>query len=636
MPDMGIGEALVWALEAIAGYVSEMGVMEWAMVASIAYSAYAMSNLPSAPGYSSDVQGRSRVIRSGVAPHRVVYGRCMVSGPMVGAFSSGTTNEYLSLVIVLAAHECAAIEDVWLGDKISTDDSLRSAPTQAGVYAAFEVGTLTLVLAHPIDRIFSVRYYPTPIFLNSVLLGPDQFTFTGDTVTISSEFSDAYNFLVWYEWSTDNVTISRYLGNPEQEADPFLIANAKDDLGNLVWTSDHILKGRCYIVVTLRYDTYVFAQGIPNIKAVVRGVNNIYDPRTETTGYSDNAILCVRDLLSKPYGNINCVNDDIYDVNFIAKANIADELVDIEVGTAVDYTTTAAGYEIGRSLINLISGTGTMLSGDIVTITIPHCWVRTSDNLVVYVDPATSGYTEYLASAASYVLETGLANGFVILSGNGLIYPIPPIACDVTIATENSEKRFTCNGSFTVEATPLSIVKKILTSCAGRLVWSQGKYSIFPAVYDYPVDRVLTENDLRDSISIVPQPSRRQGFNTVRGTFVSPSQYWQQVDFPVRQDATRFAADGMEISQTLELPYTVTPSAAQRLAKIFLKQNLAGTVVTFPGKLTCFFYKPGDVVRLSIAELGWVEEEFRITDWKMAANGEVDLVMRKEDAAIYE
>ena len=636
--------AIAAAAEVVGGYwaLTELVVM----VASVAYTAYSMANLPSAPGYTSDVQGRTQVIRSAVAPHRVVYGKCMVSGPLVGAFSSGTNNENLSLVIALAAHECAAIEEVWLGDRLSTDAIFTTNSTNDN----YTIGTRThtIILPNTIDVVHSLYYVTNTGPLGSqvnTLVDPSHYSTSDKTITLDSTFDadiaalpiwGALTFAVSYSWSTDHVAISKHLGASGQTADAFLLANAKDSSGNLIYSSDHKLSGRCYIVVTLKYSSFVFAQGIPNIKALVKGVNNIYDPRTNAAGWTDNSVLCVRDLLKKPFGNINCDDTDIDDTNFVAKANVCDETVYIQVGTGTGYTTDTAGYEVGRSLIKFITGSGTILAGDIITITIPHCWVRTSGGLsIVYSNPHDSSYSEYLASALSYVIEVALTStGWITIAGGGLIAAVPPVACAIALDETNSEKRYTSNGSFTVEATPLSIVKKMLTACAGRLVWSQGKYSIFPAVYDNPVPRPLTESDLRDSISILPQPSRRQGFNTVRGTFVSPAQYWQQVDFPYVKDAAGVTANG-ELSQTLELPYTTSSATAQRLATIFLKQNLFGTVVTFPGKLSCFFYKPGDVVCLNIAELGWVDKEFRVTDWKLSTEGGVDMILREEDYTIY-
>lgn len=89
------------------------------------------------------------------------------------------------------------------------------------------------------------------------------------------------------------------------------------------WTSNHKLLGQTYMYFRLKYDTEVY-NGLPNIDALIVGKDDIYDPRTGTTGYTDNHALIVRDYLSSDYGyGIT----DFDEQSFIDGANICDELV---------------------------------------------------------------------------------------------------------------------------------------------------------------------------------------------------------------------------------------------------------------------------------------------------------------------
>jgi hypothetical protein len=618
---------VIAAIAVVVAFVVEYAAVISAVIAiaSAAYSIYAMSNMPKASaGYSADVAGRVQVVRSAVTPHRVVYGKCMISGALAAAFSNGGGNNYLYLVIVLTNHEVAGIDDVYLGDTVSTD--LKYASLNGGLssyHCSFNytvpVGGV-IKLDHAVLKDLKLYIAPHTVDGVKTLIDPSLYTLVNDrTILCDNSLVGEY---IEVAFGMSFVSITKHLGAPDQAADSFLVEEATDHAGNHIWTSEHTLSGRAYLVVRLEYHPVIFPGGIPNIKAIVRGVNDIYDPRTETTGWSDNPALCVRDYLVKSHG-IGVPAADINDDSFIAAANICDEQVPIAVGTGTGYMTDGQYYETGMTGINLVSGTGTILAGDTVTITI-----ESGD----YSINGTS--THFPASANSYVVETALTSGYLVLAGGGLIAAIPPTNCAITVHTTNQENRYTCNGSFTLDSKPVDIMKSMLTSCAGRLVWSQGAYSIFPAAYNYPVG-TLTESDLRDDISVMPAPSRQQRFNTVRGVFVSPDQYWQQVDFPYQQNAAQYAADGSEICQTLELPYTLDSSMAQRLAAIYLNQNLRGIIVNFPAKLSAFPYQPGDVVNLSISQLGWNEKGFRITDWKLSDTGGVDLVMKEEDPAVY-
>ena len=72
----------------------------------------------SQPTFQAEARDRLQVVRSSVETRRIIYGQAMVSGPLVYAESTGSTHEYVHLVIPLAAHECAEIGDIYLNDEV--------------------------------------------------------------------------------------------------------------------------------------------------------------------------------------------------------------------------------------------------------------------------------------------------------------------------------------------------------------------------------------------------------------------------------------------------------------------------------------------------------------------------------------
>lgn len=102
-----------------------------------------------------------------------------------------------------------------------------------------------------------------------------------------------------------------------QTADPYLLQNAPS------WKEDMIGKGISWLRVTLKFDAEKFPAGIPNITVEKLG-RQVYDPRTGTTLYSNNAALCILDY----YRNYLKVPDsDINWDQFKEAANISDERV---------------------------------------------------------------------------------------------------------------------------------------------------------------------------------------------------------------------------------------------------------------------------------------------------------------------
>src|SRR5205085_2557733 len=64
-----------------------------------------------------------------------------------------------------------------------------------------------------------------------------------------------------------------HLGSPTQAADSFLMAHMPAK-----WTSNHRLRGIAYLYVRLQFDAKIYPNGVPNIKALIRG-KKLRDPR---------------------------------------------------------------------------------------------------------------------------------------------------------------------------------------------------------------------------------------------------------------------------------------------------------------------------------------------------------------------
>lgn len=131
------------------------------------------------------------------------------------------------------------------------------------------------------------------------------------------------------------VRVIKHLGSSTQTADTTLIAEAPDK-----WTSAHRLRGVAYIYVRLTGNADLFPNGVPNISTIVKGKNDIYDPRTATSGWTANAALCVADYLSSAkYGFGAAYATRIHSADLIAAANVCDESVTLAAGgTEARYT----------------------------------------------------------------------------------------------------------------------------------------------------------------------------------------------------------------------------------------------------------------------------------------------------------
>lgn len=148
------------------------------------------------------------------------------------------------------------------------------------------------------------------------------------------------------------VRLLTHLGSPDQVADATLVSESSK------WTNSHRLRGIAYLYARLEFDADVFPNGIPEITSVISG-KKVYDPRTSTTGWSDNPALCLRDYLVSSYGlaedAVN-IDDDLVK----AAANVADQTNTIAGTTRYTcngaFTTASTPYDMISSLLTSMDG----------------------------------------------------------------------------------------------------------------------------------------------------------------------------------------------------------------------------------------------------------------------------------------
>ncbi len=131
---------------------------------------------------------------------------------------------------------------------------------------------------------------------------------------------------------SNNVTVVNKLGTENQT----VITAAKNNISD--WTDDHRLRGCCYSYIRLKHDRKRFPRGLLNIRARIKG-KRITDTRTNTTVYSENPAMCLRDYLKEYCG---FTNDNLNSTQFQALANICDESVSTNSGTDNRYRISAA------------------------------------------------------------------------------------------------------------------------------------------------------------------------------------------------------------------------------------------------------------------------------------------------------
>lgn len=209
---------------------------------------------------------------------------------------------------------------------------------------------------------------------------------------------------------------------------------------------------------------------------------------------------------------------------------------------------------------------------------------------------------------------------------------------DVSLAAGGSENRYELHGAFETSAKPEDIINQMLTSMAGKAVWSGGVWRILAGAY-YTPTLTFDEDDLRDGFKIQTLVSRRENFNCVKGVFQSADNKYVATDFPPLESATFIAQDGGEkVFKNIVLPFTSSASMAQRLAKIELLKARQQITLTLPMKLNALQANVGDIVRINNTRFGWSNKPFEVVaaNISLEVNLGVDLQLREISTDVFD
>lgn len=458
------------------------GITVAGVVAAIFWGAvtYAVSKLTQKKHiFSPKFEDNQDNVRSAVETRKVIYGEAMVGGPLVYAATSGTTNELLHIVVPVAGHEVSSIGDVYFDDANASNDfytrtHIVDITAQAHMtICALAPYTVTLTL-NGVDFPVSVNCIDgdaqpnatqiTDTLYNNITgaagYAAENYTVTRlsdvalriESKTAGQEFthsiattdeSDTVRLFASTQQRGSIWQVTKHLGAAAQAADADLVAAFPG-----AWTTDHKLSGVAYIYARLSYDADRWPTGIPVIKAVVKG-KLVYDPRSTTTAWSDNPALCIRDYLLDTSLGLGADSTEIDDASFIAAANVCDELVYAKPTTAIDTSTAGNPAQI-RSVAH---------------------GLRTGDSVVI------AGHSQASANATWTVTRVDADNFTIPLN----------LATGGTGGTvQLQQKRYTCNGVVDTDKLPPDIIRDLLTSCDGSLVYSEGKYRLKAAAYSSP------------------------------------------------------------------------------------------------------------------------------------------------------
>jgi hypothetical protein len=321
------------AVAAVAAWVSTNVVLTQVLL-TIAMAAYGNARRRRAERAAKDAYNNSladRTITSVAtdSPYVYVYGRARVGSAVRAIFTSGDKDQYKHLVCVHAAHECDAIEEIYIAGKALGTLDADGLVTSGDYYK---------LATHAVEHEMTTNTYTvdqTGIVADSVGVvyedsnngggGQVEFTYSGGVVTVDPELftslsTSAKVYVKWYyTTNASRVRVKKHLGTAGDPVDSYL-----HGLLPTKWPTTATLDGFCYTVITLDLNQPEFQSGIPAIEVLLRG-KKVYDPRTDTTVWSQNPALIINDYLTSEMCGVD--SSDIPQDYLISAANDCDEVV---------------------------------------------------------------------------------------------------------------------------------------------------------------------------------------------------------------------------------------------------------------------------------------------------------------------
>lgn len=298
MPQL-IGAALVQlgvstAVAAVAAYAVTIGAS-----VAISDSQRRKAQRKARDAYNASLRDRIINLRSAIAPRELVVGRVRKGGPVLFFGSTGVHKEKFSVVIALAAHEIDGVEAPWLNDERQTLDAAGYVVggsyckvvrhSESEIIPDLDVGeSTTITLPHdPVDgQGLSLNHLGVSV--------------SGRVVTITNNLRNRRaGGRLMYQWDEvqPKARIRWHKGAGVDALHDEISARFPAE-----WTAEHKLEGIAYALAEFDYDEEIFAAGVPTLSLLLRGDPNVEDPRTNTTGYTENPALLARHVAMHQLG----------------------------------------------------------------------------------------------------------------------------------------------------------------------------------------------------------------------------------------------------------------------------------------------------------------------------------------------
>lgn len=655
-----IGYSFVGALVTTAVFGPAAGMSFWGSVAATTALNYGLNEVgealaPSPPSFELQRQRSDITTVSPISQHKIIYGRTITGGTLAYSQLSSFNSDYLNMVVALAPHEIEGIQKIYLNSDeavtLELDDEVMSVSVQehysdsqssnvsktgtvvAGgqiQYSGYMAGFCTVTLVVGGTTVFThtgggVVHFET--YQNTS--GSDQsytLTYTASgtgrfymqLLNCNFQVAEKYKDLIHFYPVNGNPSSPDWFEFLGRDVSNETTAGYQYSSSEGEWDDSHEMKGVAHLWARIKYDVDVWQGRAPNIACVVKG-KKLFDPRDNTTSWSDNPSLVLRDYLTNSeYGCGVSASNEINDDSFESAANLCEE--------------TLFGQNLFHGEVaEADDGSGKMMF-------IPNEGTYADDHSL----PFHIGDTvDIKGIAATHPLYN---QSFTVLkidqNGRKFYFDHTYTSGDETTSDNvywsYDIRRYSCHGLVDTAKSKKENINQILTTCAGRLTYSNGTFNLLGGEYRSP-SYTITEDDIVGGIAISTRPPANALFNSIKGFYFERNTDYVARDYRPYELASAISDDGRTSYIDLPLRFTTNPKQAEELARIAINRARLFNTVRLSCNMSALRYQVGDTVQLTYERASISYKIYEIIDYKINISETVtiDLVLQEIASSLY-
>ena len=211
--------------------------------------------------------------------------------------------------------------------------------------------------------------------------------------------------------------------------------------------------------------------------------------------------------------------------------------------------------------------------------------------------------------------------------------------CDSDPGNGRGAPMFTANGVINPADGVENNLAKLLSACRGMLVYEAGKYRLHINQADAVSGIKLGEADIHGEVK-VSLPGMESRPNEMVVSFIEPENKWQvdQVAIPDPSGSNTFLTADNNVPNPMEIGLAMTTSRqeAQDIGFVTLKEMRVGIPVSFTASEAALEAVVGDIIELTVTDLGWTDKQVRVLGLEQLPNGLINVVGMLHDATVYD